>query len=225
VSPGMETRKKDVTLVLGGAQSGKSYYAQQLASRFERVTFIATGRPTDAEMRRKIARHRRERPIAWRTIEAPVDLHEAIRSESQRADVILIDCLTFCVANVMGTRKKSKSNPKECIDAVCDAIRVSKASVVAVSNEVGSGVVPAYRAGRIYRDFLGQMNQKIAQIADRVVVMIAGLPVTIKDTRILQQKGNASLVGAAIGESAGSAKVVANSIHDRKRRSNDGFDS
>jgi len=180
----MEADKKTVTLVLGGAQSGKSHYAQQLVSHFERVTFIATGRRTDAEMRRKIARHRRERPNAWRTVEAPLALHKIIRSESQQADVVLIDCLTIYVANVMGARKESKTNPKEYIDAVCEAIRASRACVVAVSNEVGSGVVPAYRSGRIYRDVLGQMNQKLAQIADRVVLMVAGLPVTVKDSRM-----------------------------------------
>jgi adenosylcobinamide kinase/adenosylcobinamide-phosphate guanylyltransferase len=217
VSPGTETGKKKVTLVLGGAQSGKSHYAQQLASHFERVTFIATGRPTDAEMRKKIARHRRERPIEWRTIEAPLDLHKTIRSESQRADVVLIDCLTVYLDNVMGAGKQSKGNPKEYIEAVCDAIRASKASVVAVSNEVGSGVVPAYRSGRIYRDSLGQMNQKIAQIADRVVLMVAGLPVTVKDSRISPQKGDAILAVSATDELTESANRV------RERHTNDGF--
>ena len=185
--PEMETRKKNITLVLGGAQSGKSHYAQQLASRFERVTFIATARPTDAEMRKKIARHRRDRPVAWSTIEAPLDLHNTIRSESQKADVLLIDCLTVYLDNVMGAGKKSKSNPKECIDALCDAIRASKASVIAVSNEVGSGVIPPYRSGRIYRDVLGQMNQKTAAIADRVILMVAGQPLIVKDSTVSLQ--------------------------------------
>lgn len=184
MSPGAETREKNVTLVLGGAQSGKSHYAQQLASHFERVTFIATGRPTDAEMRKKIARHRRERPKAWRTIEAPLDLHETIRCESRKADVVLIDCLTLYVANVMGVGKRSSRNPEACIELVCGAIQASRASVVAVSNEVGSGIVPPYRSGRVYRDFLGRMNRELAQIADRVVLMIAGVPVTVRDSRI-----------------------------------------
>lgn len=182
VSPETERGKKQITLVLGGAQSGKSYYAQQLASHFERVIFIATARRTDAEMRTKIARHRRARPVSWRTIEAPVDLDKAIRSQSQSADVLLIDCLTVYADNVAGTEKKRKSHAKDCIEGICNAIRASEASVIAVSNEVGSGVVPEYRSGRIYRDFLGQMNQKIAQMADRVVLMVAGVPVTIKDS-------------------------------------------
>lgn len=172
---------KTVTLVLGGARSGKSRYAQQLASQFQRVTFIATGRPGDAEMRKKIARHRRERPRAWTTVEAPVELPEAIRSESQKADVILIDCLTVYAANVLGARSGPKRSAEKDAEAVCDAIRASRASLVVVSNEVGNGVVPAYQSGRAYRDALGEMNQKIAQIADRVVLMVAGLPLTLKD--------------------------------------------
>lgn len=208
MSPEAETRKKSVTLVLGGAQSGKSYYAQQLASHFERVTFIATGRRTDAEMRRKIDRHRRERPASWKTIEAPVDLDKAIRSQSQNADVLLIDCLTVYVDNVMGTREKRKSHAKDCIDDVCGAIRACEASVIAVSNEVGSGIVPEYRSGRIYRDFLGQMNQKIAQMANRVVLMVAGVPIPIKDSATTQPKGDGSNVPSQRDELTASANGV-----------------
>lgn len=202
MSPGITNHKKTITLVLGGAQSGKSHYAQQLASEFEHVTFIATGRRTDAEMRRKIARHRRKRPMAWKTVEAPRELHEAIRSESQEADVILIDCLTIYADNIMGGRKKSHVDQEKYIDAVCDAIRASRACVIAVSNEVGSGVVPAYRSGRIYRDFLGQMNQKIAQMADTVVLMIAGLPLTVKDPGVRQCKADARLADSPTDASA-----------------------
>jgi adenosylcobinamide kinase/adenosylcobinamide-phosphate guanylyltransferase len=192
VSPETQRPKKEITLVLGGAQSGKSHYAQQLASHFERVTFIATARRTDAEMRKKIARHRRVRPVSWKTIEAPVDLDNAIRSQSQNAGVLLIDCLTVYADNVAGTGKKRKRHAKDRIEEICDAIRACGASVIVVSNEVGSGIVPEYRSGRIYRDFLGQMNQKIAQIADRVVLMIAGLPVTIKGSNAHQSMGETS---------------------------------
>ena len=193
MSPETERHKKNITLVLGGAQSGKSHYAQELAFPFERVTFIATARRIDAEMRKKIARHRRERPISWKTIEAPVDLEKAMRCESPQADVVIIDCLTVYVDNVMGAGKKSKGDSKKHIDAVCDAIRECRACVVAVSNEVGSGIVPEYRSGRVYRDFLGQMNQRVAQIADRVVLMVAGVPVTIKDSIRNQPNGDANI--------------------------------
>ena len=202
MSPEAETRKKSVMLVLGGAQSGKSYYAQQLASHFERVTFIATARGTDAEMRRKIARHRRERPAAWRAIEAPLELEKTVHSASRESDVVLIDCLTVYVDNVMTSRRKSKSksDSKECINAVCDAIRTAEASVIVVSNEVGSGVVPPYRSGRAYRDFLGQMNQKVAQIADRVILMLAGVPMTVKESGASQQQDDANRVRLAAHE-------------------------
>lgn len=183
-----ETRNKKVTLVLGGAQSGKSHYAQQLASHSEHVTFIATAPRSDTEMRKKIARHRRERPVAWSTVEAPLNLAQTISSESHKANVVLIDCLTIYVANVMGARKASSGTLKKHIEAVCGAIRASKADVIVVSNEVGSGVVPPYRSGRIYRDFLGQMNREIAQIADKVVLMIAGVPLTLKDLRVSPKK-------------------------------------
>lgn len=192
MSPETERPGKQITLVLGGAQSGKSYYAQQLASRFARVTFLATARRTDAEMRKKIARHRRARPGSWSTIETPVDLDKAILSQSQNADLILIDCLTVYVDNVAGTGKKRQRHAKDCIAEICDAIRACRASVIVVSNEVGSGIVPEYRSGRIYRDFLGQMNQKIAQIADRVVLMIAGVPVTIKGSNAYKPKSDTS---------------------------------
>jgi adenosylcobinamide kinase/adenosylcobinamide-phosphate guanylyltransferase len=203
VSPEAETRKKSVTLVLGGAQSGKSYYAQQLASHCERVTFIATARGTDAEMRKKIARHRRERPAAWRTIEAPLELKKAIRSASQESDLVLIDCLTVYIDNVMsaGRKSKSKRDSKVHINAVCDAIRATEASVIVVSNEVGSGVVPPYRSGRAYRDLLGQMNQKVAQIADNVILMVAGVPMSVKESGDSQQKRDESGIGAAKDES------------------------
>ena len=198
MSPEAETRKKSVTLVLGGAQSGKSYYAQQLASHFERVTFIATARGTDTEMRKKIERHRRERPSAWSTIEAPLELEKAVHSASRESDVVLVDCLTVYVDNLMSTRRKSKSmsksDSKECINAVCDAIRTAEASVIVVSNEVGSGVVPPYRSGRVYRDFLGQMNQKVAEIADHVILMVAGVPMTVKESGASRQKRGESRI-------------------------------
>lgn len=202
MSPEAETRKKSVTLVLGGAQSGKSYYAQQLASHFERVTFIATARGTDTEMRKKIARHRRGRPSAWRTIEAPLDLEKSVCAASRESDVVLIDCLTVYVDNVMsaGRKSKSKSDLKECINAVCEAIRKGEASVIVVSNEVGSGVVPPYRSGRAYRNFLGQMNQKVAQIADNVILMVAGVPMTVKESGASQQKRDESPIGVAKDE-------------------------
>lgn len=170
-----------MTLILGGARSGKSRYAQELASAFERVVYIATARPHDAEMRARIARHRRERPSSWKTIEVSAGLDRALREQCQGADLVLIDCLTLYLANIMGRKQGERHQVRSRIQNLCEVIREVKASVVIVSNEVGSGVVPPYRSGREYRDLLGEFNQQMAQLADRVVLMVAGLPLIVKD--------------------------------------------
>ncbi|HEX5483333.1 MAG TPA: bifunctional adenosylcobinamide kinase/adenosylcobinamide-phosphate guanylyltransferase [Terriglobia bacterium] len=175
---------KTIALVIGGARSGKSWYAQQLAAEFKKVTFIATAQPADADMRRKIATHREERPAAWKTVEAPMDLPAAMRKEGAKADVLLIDCLTVYLANVMGIKRTELQRCHTHILQIGEAFQSTAASVIAVSNEVGSGIVPAYRSGRIYRDLLGQLNQEIAKIADRVILMVAGLPLAVKEQRV-----------------------------------------
>lgn len=179
----MKNRKKSITLVLGGARSGKSRYAQELASGFERVTFIATARAGDTEMRQKIDQHRRDRPSNWKTVEAQRNLGRVIDSESRFADVLLLDCLTFHAFNLMTAKHGARAHKKH-IQELGHAIQAARSSVIAVSNEVGSGIVPEYRSGRVYRELLGQMNQAIAQIADNVVLMVAGVPVTIKKAQV-----------------------------------------
>ena len=173
--------RKIVTLVLGGARSGKSRYAQELAFAFKRVVFIATARRDDAEMRAKIARHRRERPPSWKTLEISTGLDRALRERCRNADLLIIDCLTLYLASALGRKRGDRRQVHDHIQSICEAIREAQASVVIVSNEVGCGVVPAYRSGREYRDLLGEFNQQIAQVADRVVLMVAGLPLTVKD--------------------------------------------
>jgi adenosylcobinamide kinase/adenosylcobinamide-phosphate guanylyltransferase len=176
----MAKRRRTITLVLGGARSGKSRWAQEQAGRFPRVTYLATAQACDSEMREKIARHRSERPSPWRTVEVPTDLTETIRSESAHSDVLLIDCFTLYLANVMRTGRKSDAHNGNRVRDLRDAIHSSPASIIAVSNEVGSGVVPAFRSGRVYRDMLGQLNQEVAAIADTVVLMVAGIPLAVK---------------------------------------------
>ena len=179
----METAslRKTVTLVLGGARSGKSRYAQDLASAFQRVVYIATARRDDAEMRSKIAQHRRDRPSTWKTVEISTGLDRALQQEGPQADLLLIDCLTLYMANIMGRKIGGSSKVQDHIQLLLEAVRETEASVVIVSNEVGCGVVPPYRSGRDYRDFLGELNQQIAKVADRVILMVAGLPLTVKD--------------------------------------------
>lgn len=170
---------RTVTLVLGGVRSGKSCYAQCEATRFGRVTFIATARRSDPEMRRKIAAHRRVRPASWKTIEATTNLDHVIRREGQASDLLLIDCLTTYCGGLL-SRRRGAPTQRQHLDAVVQAIRSTPASVLVVSNEVGSGVVPAFKSGRAFRDLLGEMNQQVARVADRVVLLVAGVPIAIK---------------------------------------------
>jgi adenosylcobinamide kinase / adenosylcobinamide-phosphate guanylyltransferase len=174
-------RQKTVTLVLGGARSGKSRYAQSLASAFQRVIFIATARRSDDEMRARIARHRRERPSSWKTLEITTGLDRVLRENCGKADLLLIDCLTLYLDNVMGRMPGERRELNGHLQSVCEAVRDAAASVVIVSNDVGGGIVPAYRSGREYRDLLGEFNQQLAFVADRVILMVAGLPLTVKD--------------------------------------------
>ncbi|MGO8732560.1 MAG: bifunctional adenosylcobinamide kinase/adenosylcobinamide-phosphate guanylyltransferase, partial [Terriglobia bacterium] len=122
---------KTVTLVLGGARSGKSRYAQEVASAFKRVVYIATARRDDGEMRAKIARHRRERPPTWKTIEVSADLDRTLREQSPSADLLLIDCLTLYMANIMGRKKSGgRRQVRSHIQLLCEAVREVEASVV-----------------------------------------------------------------------------------------------
>lgn len=193
------SRLRSVTLVLGGVRSGKSRYAQAEAARFDRVTFIATARPSDAEMRKKIAAHRRDRPASWKTVESPTDLDRVIRREGRACDLLLIDCLTtYCGGLVSRSRSSSAqgraSAVRRHVEAVVDAIRSTPADVIVVSNEVGSGVVPAFKSGRAFRDLLGETNQRVACAADRVVLLVAGLPIVLKPGCPGSNVGNAGRV-------------------------------
>ncbi len=170
---------KSVVLVLGGVRSGKSRYAQQMCMHAERVTFVATAeRRDDAEMTRKIERHRTERPGHWDTIEEKLALGEAVRRSQD--PVILIDCLTLFAANLIEAHAHDEAAIQTHIDDLCAALAATQGTVVLVSNEVGSGVVPAYASGRQFRDLVGEINQRIATVADQVYLMIAGLPLVLK---------------------------------------------
>jgi adenosylcobinamide kinase/adenosylcobinamide-phosphate guanylyltransferase len=171
-----------ITLVLGGARSGKSRYAQTLASRASRVVYLATAQPIDDEMRAKIARHRQERPAVWTTVEVPIDLDAAVKEHGNKSSFLLIDCLSTFVTNLMLSDNGSNEAIFSRIESLCRALQESSASAVIVSNEVGEGVVPAYELGRHFRDLLGEVNQKIARMADNVILMVAGYPLAVKGT-------------------------------------------
>jgi len=172
---------RSVVLILGGVRSGKSRYAQQLAEQSSRVTFVATAEcREDEEMRRKIERHRAERPAHWRTVEEPVALGRALRSNEHDSDAILVDCLTLFAANLMESFGSDEAALEGCIEDLCAALQETSCKIILVSNEVGSGVVPAYALGRRFRDLVGEINQRVAAVADTVLLMVAGLPLTLK---------------------------------------------
>jgi adenosylcobinamide kinase/adenosylcobinamide-phosphate guanylyltransferase len=177
-----ETDRKTVTLVLGGVRSGKSRWAQEFAAKATRVAYVATAQPLDAEMVGKIRRHREERPNYWQTFEEPLQLGQVLAQHAMAFDMMLVDCLTIFVANLLETTESDSDYVERHIVGFLDALCASPASVVLVSNEVGSGVVPPYPAGRRFRDALGELNQRVAAIADNVVLLVAGLPLALKGT-------------------------------------------
>lgn len=172
--------RKPVTLVLGGVRSGKSRWAQELAGKFERVVYVATAQARDTEMHEKIRRHREDRPAHWQTLEEPLELARVLMDHGAKFDVLLVDCLTVFVSNLMEAAQTDAAGMERRLNDFLEALRAVPATVVLVSNEVGWGVVPPYPAGRIYRDALGELNQRVAAIADNVVLMVAGLPLALK---------------------------------------------
>lgn len=172
--------RNPVTLVLGGVRSGKSHYAQQFGERAKTVVFVATAQAYDEEMRRKIDRHRETRPANWQTVEEPLQLATAIEKHASACDVMIVDCLTFFASNLLDANGDNLPAMEHSVDRLCEALRSPPCSVVLVSNEVGSGVVPAFPSGRRFRDLLGEMNQKVARVASNVVLLVAGLPLVLK---------------------------------------------
>lgn len=169
-----------ITLLLGGVRSGKSTRALALGGKRPRcrVFFLATASPSDREMARRIAAHRRERPRSWITIEESRGIPEAL-ARIPLGSVVILDCLTLWIARLLSDRMDSARILARAGE-LCRIVRARRLSLIAVSNEVGSGVVPPTTLGRSYRDLLGAVNAAIASKADRVELMVAGLPVRIK---------------------------------------------
>jgi len=171
-----------LTLVLGGARSGKSRYAEQCARNSgKQVVYIATATVTDEEMRDRIERHRKQRCIGWSTVEEPIYLANAIQSFSENS-FILIDCLTLWLSNIMFD---SKGDLREAVfegqaTALLKVLDKTDNEILMVSNEIGSGVVAVDKNTRRFVDEAGLLNQKISQLADRVVLITAGLPLVLK---------------------------------------------
>lgn len=183
-----------LTLILGGARSGKSSYAQRMAGRHAGpVIYLATAQALDAEMEHRIENHRQDRPEDWITLEAPSGVVAALQQQPAVAGVVLLDCLTLLVTNLVMAAAPDEDHPDEeaALQGVQDeltqlisAVRASKSDWIVVSNEVGLGLVPPYPLGRLYRDLLGRANQELAAIADEVFWMVAGIPVPIHSYRL-----------------------------------------
>ena len=174
-------------LVLGGARSGKSSYAQELATKAGgQVIYAATAQAGDDEMRMRIAAHQAERPASWQTVEAPRQVGMALLSYMTNADVVLLDCITLLTSNVLlglpesATVDEVQQEMNREVDGLLTAFENGEADWIVVSNEVGLGLVPAYALGRTYRDVLGRVNQRLAQVADEVLFMVAGIPMKVK---------------------------------------------
>ncbi|WNJ99879.1 bifunctional adenosylcobinamide kinase/adenosylcobinamide-phosphate guanylyltransferase [Thalassospiraceae bacterium LMO-JJ14] len=166
-----------VTLVLGGARSGKSRYAEGLVEAEGGGVYIATAQAWDSEMTVRIEKHRARRGELWETLEAPRDLVGALTSKACRGKAVLVDCLTLWVSNLMMGHHDIERE-LAMLTAVLPGL---DARVVFVSNEVGLGIVPDNAMAREFRDHAGNAHQQIAKIADRVVFVTAGLPMTMKD--------------------------------------------
>ncbi|MBI4609071.1 MAG: bifunctional adenosylcobinamide kinase/adenosylcobinamide-phosphate guanylyltransferase [Candidatus Rokubacteria bacterium] len=170
-------------LILGGARSGKSRYALEMARALPGPTaFVATAEALDAEMASRIQRHRAERPAAWLTVEEPLELEAQLRRLVGHARTAVVDCLTLWVANRLLQEPVDEPILAEAA-ALAKLICERQYHAIVVSNEVGLGVHPETAAGRRFRDILGLVNQTIAASVDQVVWMAAGLPVTLKDHR------------------------------------------
>jgi len=166
-----------LTLVLGGARSGKSRYAESLIARLPPPwIYVATAEAGDAEMAERIARHRARRGPNWRTIEATHNLEQVLAAS--RSEPVLVDCLTLWLSNLM----LANGAVEEEMTRVEKALLAATAPKVVVANEVGYGIVPDHPLGRRFRDAQGVLNQRIAALADHVVLVVAGLPVPLKGT-------------------------------------------
>lgn len=184
-------------MVTGGARSGKSRLAEELAAACDQeVVYLATATVSDAEMAARVARHQQRRPASWRTVEVPLALTEAITREGQQTGTLLLDSLGVWVSNLLNLSFNGEENWDES-EAVMEEIiikvrqmfkaaRETRARVIIVTEETGLGVVPAFPLGRVFRDLLGLVNEELARQADKVYLVVAGLPLILKDDTNIQ---------------------------------------
>lgn len=166
--------------IVGGARSGKSQCARNLAKGMsKKVAFIATCIPEDEEMKKRIARHRKSRPHGWKTIEEPKKVKSVLAGLKNKFDVVIVDCLGLLISNFLSAGLKEDKIEKE-IKLIANILLKAKFTSIVVSNETGSGVVPANPLARRFRDMLGLTNQVMAKAANEVISMQSGIPMKIK---------------------------------------------
>ena len=178
---------KQLIFLLGGARSGKSHYAETWAKEHgDQVLYVATAEAYDDDMKERVAHHQHDRPAHWQTLEAPCHTYQHIANSPTGYDTLLLDCVTFLTTNILlelsesATQTEANNAVLSQIDALLDVYDSSDATWLIVSNEVGMGVVPPTQLGRFFRDMLGRANQRIAQRADDVLLLVAGLPWKLK---------------------------------------------
>ncbi|MCL5674901.1 MAG: bifunctional adenosylcobinamide kinase/adenosylcobinamide-phosphate guanylyltransferase [Candidatus Omnitrophica bacterium] len=172
--------KKKIIFIIGGARSGKSSFAVALANKISKnVSFIATCNPQDREMKERVLNHKKIRPAKWKTIEEYYNLSLALEKITSAKSVI-IDCLTLWVSNLMMKKYKEKNIMEEA-NKIMESAKKINSSVIIVSTEVGSGIVPTNKIAREFRDIMGRVHQTIAKKSDEVYLMTAGIPVKIKN--------------------------------------------
>jgi adenosylcobinamide kinase/adenosylcobinamide-phosphate guanylyltransferase len=166
-------------LIIGGARSGKSRFAQLLAEAYAHdISLVVTAEVLDTEMATRVDKHRAERPAHWRVIEAPIELPDAIHDICKPGSFVLVDCLTLWLSNVLCTQAGTLESRT---DALCAAVQAVQGQLVLVSNEVGWSIVPENTLARAFRDEQGRLNQRIAALCERVTLVAAGLPLVLKD--------------------------------------------
>jgi adenosylcobinamide kinase / adenosylcobinamide-phosphate guanylyltransferase len=174
-----QSKKKETVLVLGGARSGKSSWALEYVEHFyNSYMFLATAEVMDEEMAHRVHLHREVRGPKWQLREEPLEIAKILESGDCAVEAVLIDCVTIWLSNVL--LKKGEEKVPVYQNTLLEALARSDQSVIIVSNEVGSGIVPEHPLGRQYRDMAGSLNQKLAAVADKVVMTVAGLPIFLK---------------------------------------------
>ena len=167
--------------VTGGARSGKSQFAQDLAHSLKgRKVFIATAEALDDEMRQRIASHRRARPSGWDTVEEPRHLGQAVQECTGAYDILLIDCLTLWISNLLTNNSLDEAEIGLEVKNLINSCKTESSTVIIVSNEIGMGIVPVDSLTRLYRDIVGRANQEIAKKADEVFLVVSGISMQIK---------------------------------------------